>query len=92
VPPVKDVEAAVRLCRGLAEYYQRRLNRLLGVGTDGHKERRARAAHRRSATEEVIDIAMLKARRDCASELARRIHRGHEQALAGRRKKKKEGR
>jgi hypothetical protein len=88
MPPVRDVESAVKLCRSLADFYQRRLNRLLGVGVDGLKERRA--ASRKSQTEQVIDIAMLKARRDCASELARRIHRGHEQALAGRRKKRKQ--
>ena len=65
--PIKSPEDALMLVRKLAEYYQRRLNRLMGVGRSGVSQTG------------LYDIIRCKTHRDAASEIARRLHRGIEQ-------------
>jgi hypothetical protein len=65
--PIRTPEDALRLVRSLAEYDQRRLHRLQGVGSD-----RARVAS-------LYDQVRCKICRDACSDIARRINRGIEQ-------------
>jgi hypothetical protein len=61
--PIKTPEDCLLLARRLAEYYQRRLNRLRGVGPNA----------RRGDLYEMLEAKIM---RDAASDLARRINRG----------------
>lgn len=65
-PIVRTLDDAAALAEGLARYYQRRLNRATGVGT-GHEARWRHVPW---------EAAIWKAKRDVASEIARRIRRG----------------
>jgi hypothetical protein len=78
--PIKTPEDALRLIRALAEYYQRRLNRMHGVGVP---------AGRKGETN-LYDQLQTKIRRDAASEIARRLSRGIDQGKhpAGKRRRK----
>jgi hypothetical protein len=38
-PAIKNLDDAIRLCQRLANYYQRRVNRLLGVGVSKNSQR-----------------------------------------------------
>jgi hypothetical protein len=80
VPPIKTAEDALRLIRSLAEYYQRRLNQMHGVGVPAG----------RKGEHNLYDQLQTKIRRDSASEIARRLARGIEQGKhpAGKRYRK----
>lgn len=68
MPRIKTIEDAAELCSKLARFYQRRLNRALGVG--------ARVKTKSTPEERAVRIIVCRAKRDCASTIARRIRRG----------------
>lgn len=73
----KTAQDCWRIAWELAEFYQRQLNKQLGVGVaaDVHARRRA---SKKTETEQIIDIAMLKAKRDVCGLLARRFKHGRQ--------------
>lgn len=68
--PIKTLHDAALLCKRLANYYQRRINRLQGVGPAFSKR------EPRGGLDLLLSMAEIRAKRDLASTLYRRFHHG----------------